>query len=276
MNKNKTINLHLISDGTGQTVRYLAKSALAQFEGVKAKCYYWPLICGQDDLQKCLNKIMQKPGVVLYTLRNQVMAEKLNLFCDQEQLPCLSVIDDILQTLEKYLGANLTSRHNHFRLNTENLGKVMAINFAIKHDDGACIESIDQADIIIVGASRVSKTPTAIYLACNGYKTANIPYIQGIKLPERLLGIQDKMIVALVASPARLSEVRFSRLSDAPFNISCNYASISAVSSECRLAKQIFLEHNWPIVDVTYNAIEETAAEIIKLYYLFQAKMTKL
>jgi regulator of PEP synthase PpsR (kinase-PPPase family) len=272
MNKNKTLNLHLISDGTGQTVNHLANSALAQFEDLKAKRYYWPLIHDQRDLQKCLNKITEKPGIVLHTLRNNILAEKLNVFCSQMQLPCFSAIDNLLNILKKYFGNNVAPEHNINRLNAEHFDKVEAINFTIKHDDGASIESINQADIIIVGASRVSKTPTAIYLAYNGYKTANIPYIQDILLPKELTQITDKMIVALVASPARLSEVRFNRVSEAPLNVSINYASLNFVAQECKLAKQSFLEHNWPIVDVTYKSIEETAAEIIKLYYLFKQK----
>jgi regulator of PEP synthase PpsR (kinase-PPPase family) len=271
MEKLKTLNLHLVSDGKEQTVKHVAISTLAQFDTIKLKKYYWSLGKRQDDLQNCLNKISAKPGIVLYTLNNEAIAEQLHNFCTKINVPCISAIDNVLNAFKKYLGIKSPNNQNT-KLDKGYFDKIEAMNFSIKHDDGQSLETLDQADIIIVGPSRSSKTPTSMYLAYNGYKTANVPYVPGIGLPETLNNIKNILIVGLIVNPSRLSEIRYNRLIDMQSELNTDYVNILAITDECTMAKKTFLAHSWPIVDVTYKSIEETAAAIIKLYHLFKSR----
>ena len=267
------LNFHLVSDSTCQTVKTVAAEALGYFQNLQVNYYHWPLLATQEDLNNCLDKIGAKPGFILYTLKEGEISKRLLDFCAQNNLPCASAIESVVNVLKSYLGSAILGTQPSTRLNAQYFSKLEAMNFAIKHDDGQSTETIDQSDIIIVGASRSSKTPTSMYLAYNGYKTANVPYIPNIELPIELKKITHILIIGLSINPSRLAEIRYNRLAEIGGDLNSDYIKISAVNNECKLAKQEFMQYNWPIIDVTYRSIEETAAAIMKLYYNFQRKI---
>jgi regulator of PEP synthase PpsR (kinase-PPPase family) len=274
MSMDKILNLHLISDGTCQTIKILTNAIVSHFEHCELKQYDWPLVKNQADLDNCFKKILQQPGMVLYTLRDKAIIDELNTFCHNQNLLCISALDHLIEVFRGYTGTEPSKTPSN-RLNEKYFHRVQALEFALKHDDGQSLESIGDADIIIVGVSRSSKTPTSIYLANSGYKTANIPYIGGIELPKDLLNMQNKFIVGLIADPQRLIDVRQNRLleihKENHESLNTNYVNMANIMDECRAAKKIFIQHNWPIIDVTYKSVEETTAGILKLYYTFNS-----
>jgi regulator of PEP synthase PpsR (kinase-PPPase family) len=261
--------LHLISDGTCHCLTAIANSVISYFDNADLKQYYWPLIQTEEDLRNCCEKIIAKPGMVLYTLRDSKIIQQLQDCCYDLNIPAIAPIDQVIGGFHDYFGLT-RSAEQHNRLNEKYFSRMEAINFTLNHDDGRSIETIDKADIIIVGPSRSSKTPTAMYLSYQGYKIANIPFIFDLALPEQLTALSNKLVIGLIVTPARLSALRYSRLSEINGAGNTNYFDINHVTQECIMAKRIFLERNWPIFDVTYKSIEEISAEILKTYYLFQ------
>jgi regulator of PEP synthase PpsR (kinase-PPPase family) len=217
-------------------------------------------------------KIIEKPGMVLYTIREEALKNMLSKFCSEIGVPCIPVIDPIINEFKSYFNLEVSSNKNT-RLNGVYFDKVEAINFSLNHDDGQSMETLFEADIILVGASRSSKTPTAVYLAYNGYKIANVPYVLGLPLPEDLILLKNKFIVGLAINPVRLAEIRYNRLIEMQSDLNSDYINIAQVSKECKEVRKIFAENNWPVVDVTAKSIEEISAEIIKLYYLFEGNL---
>jgi hypothetical protein len=268
----QSFNLHLISDGTCQTIKAVANSVISHFADIELKQYYWPLIKQHNDFELLCQKIAEKPGMVLYTLRDAKLAAELCYFCAELGVPCVAAIDNVIAEFKQYFGVEVSFDH-HNRLNARYFDRVDAINFSLNHDDGQSTDTLSQADIILVGASRSSKTPTSVYLAYNGYKTANVPYIMDLPLPADLFLLKNKFIVGLVINPARLAEIRYNRLIDMQGDLSSDYINIGQVTKECKEARKTFIEHNWPVVDVTAKSIEEISAEIIKLYYLFEESL---
>jgi regulator of PEP synthase PpsR (kinase-PPPase family) len=270
----KILNLHLISDGTCQTIKVVANSVLSHFADVELKQYYWPLIKSAQDFEALRQKILDKPGMVIYTLRDENITKMLNDFCLQIGVPCVPAIDHVISEFKNYFEVELSLGKNN-RLNERYFDRVDAINFSLNHDDGQSTDTLSQADIILVGASRSSKTPTSVYLAYNGYKTANVPYIIGLPLPSDLFALKNRLIVGLVINPARLAEIRYNRLIEMQSDLSSDYIDIGQVTKECKEARKTFADNNWPVVDVTAKSIEEISAEIIKLYYLFEGGLKR-
>jgi [pyruvate, water dikinase]-phosphate phosphotransferase / [pyruvate, water dikinase] kinase len=264
----KKIIIHLLSDSSGQTVKYAAKSAITLFPEIEVKKYHWMMIRNKESLNEAMKKIKQKPGIILYTISDPELRSTLKQFCEKLKLPCISVVGKLVKEISSYLGIdveNVTLRANKF--DESYFDKMDAIDYTIRHDDGQSLESLDEADIILIGPSRTSKTPTSVYLAYNGFKTANVPYVYNHNFPDSLDNVNNALIVGLIINPNRLVEIREARMNLLQMRALTDYTSVKIVQEECREVKKICVKKNWPIIDVSSRSIEETSAIIMKYYY---------
>lgn len=260
-------HLHLVSDSTGETLITVARAAVAQYEGIAAIEHVYPLVRSHTQLQRVLSEIETAPGIVLYTLVEQDLAERLEEVCRATSSPHLSVLAPVHSLLSSYLGAHSTARPGaQHMLNAEYFKRIDAMNFTLLHDDGHLPHDLDEADVILVGVSRTSKTPTAIYLANRGMKTANIPLVPGVPPPAVLETARKALIVGLVATPERIVQIRQNRLLSLKADDDTSYVDRDAVAEEIAASRRLFARHNWPMIDVTRRSIEETAAAILDLY----------
>jgi hypothetical protein len=260
-------HLHLVSDSTGETLTTIAKAASVQYAQVRPIEHMHPLVRSTRQLKRVLQEIEQTPGIVLYTLVNSELSGELERRCRELNTPCLAVLKPVLQAFEAYLGApqKPTIAGQHV-LDQDYFKRIDALNFTMAHDDGRLPENLSDADIVLLGISRTSKTPTSIYLAQRGYKTTNLPLVPSIDLPEKLTQPHTAFVVCLVASADRISEVRRNRamlLSDRDLD---EYVDRSRIAAEIAYTRRICAKNGWPVIDVTRRSIEETAATIIQLY----------
>jgi regulator of PEP synthase PpsR (kinase-PPPase family) len=260
-------HLHLVSDSTGETLIAVSRAAAAQYESVSAIEHVYPLIRNEAQLDRVIVGLENAPGIVLYTLVDQALAKRLETACAEFGCPCLSVLDPVLSIFQAYLGLSYTHRPGaQHVLNSDYFKRIDALNYTMMHDDGQQGQDLDAADIILVGVSRTSKTPTSIYLANRGYKTANVPLVPGIPTPPELETVKKPLVVGLVASPERIVQIRQNRLLtlNAPEN--SPYIDKTAVTEEIAHSRRLCARHNWSMIDVSRRSIEETAAAIIDLY----------
>jgi [pyruvate, water dikinase]-phosphate phosphotransferase / [pyruvate, water dikinase] kinase len=260
-------HLHLVSDSTGETLITVARAVVAQYEGVAAIEHVYPLVRSQTQLARVLSEIENAPGIVLYTLVERDLAERLEEVCRNTGSPHLSVLEPVHSLLSSYLGAASTARPGaQHMLNAEYFKRIDAMNFTLLHDDGHLPADLDDADVILVGVSRTSKTPTAVYLANRGVKTANIPLVPGVPPPAVLNSARRALIVGLVATPERIVQIRQNRLLSLNADDDTSYVDREAVAEEIAASRRLFARNNWPMIDVTRRSIEETAAAILDLY----------
>jgi hypothetical protein len=258
-------HLHLISDATGETLLAAGRAASAQYKDARAIEHIYPLIRTERQLQKVFEEIDSEPGIVLYTIVDQGLAKLIDERCHEMGLPCVSVLEPVLTVFQSYLGTPAGRRVGaQHVLDAEYFRRIDALNFTMEHDDGQLPANMDEADIVLVGISRTSKTPTSIYLANRGIKTANIPIVLGVPMPQRLIEASRPLIVGLVATAERISQVRQNRMLGAGHDPS-EYVDRAAIAAELAYARQICTRHNWPTIDVTRRSIEETAAAIVAL-----------
>lgn len=260
-------HLHLISDATGETLLAAGRAAAAQYSHARAIKHMYPLIRTEKQLAKVLEGIDTEPGIVLYTVVDQKLALRIDEACAAMGIPCVSVLEPVLATFQSYLGAPAHRRASaQHVLNADYFRRIDALNFTMEHDDGQLPPDLEEADIILIGISRTSKTPTSIYLANRGIKTANIPLVLGIPLPEALLHTVKPLIVGLIASAERISHIRENRLLGAsPGLDNSTYTDRMNIAQELAYARNICERNNWPVIDVTRRSIEETAAAILAL-----------
>lgn len=259
-------HLHLVSDATGETLTTIAKAASVQYAQVRPIEHMHPLVRTSRQLKRVLQEIEQAPGIVLYTIVNKDLMEELERRCRELKVPCLHVLQPIMQVFESYLGAPQTPTvAGQHVLDADYFRRIDALNFTMTHDDGRLPDDLNTADIVLLGISRTSKTPTSIYLAQRGYKTANLPLVPSLPLPEALTRKHSAFVVCLVASPDRISEIRRNRallMSDRDLD---DYVDRSSIASEIAYSRKICGQYGWPIIDVTRKSIEESAATIIRL-----------
>ena len=259
-------HLHLISDSTGETLNTIAKAAAVQYAQVRPIEHMHPLVRTPKQLKRVLQEIEQAPGIVLYTVVNPALAEEIERRCRELKVPSLAALTPIMKVFESYLGAPQTPTvAGQHVLDAEYFKRIDALNFTLAHDDGQLPEDLNTADIVLLGISRTSKTPTGIYLAQRGYKTTNLPIVPSIPLPSRLVEPHSALVVCLVASVERIAEVRRNRamlMSDRDMDTYVDRDLIAAEIAHCR---KICGQHGWPVIDVTRKSIEESAAMIIKL-----------
>jgi hypothetical protein len=259
-------HVHLVSDSTGETLNALAKAASARFEAIIPIEHLYVLMRSPKQLERALNEIESYPGLVLHTIVDADIRNRLENHCRALDIPAIAVLDPLVVALSRYLGAAVSNRigaqHN---LDNEYFNRIDALNFAIAHDDGALADKIKAADVILVGVSRTSKTPTCIYLGHRGYRAANIPLVPGREAPIELEGDNLPLVVGLVASPERLVQIRRNRMLSLNNNPDSSYTDTEAVRNEIIKARRLFERKGWPVIDVTRRSIEETAATIISL-----------
>lgn len=260
-------HLHLISDATGETLLAVGRAAAAQYATVSSIEHVFPLIRNQKQLSHALSEVEANPGIVLYTLVDKELATRLETHCRELGLPCLSILGPVLGLFQNYLGAETTPRvGGQHTLNADYFRRIDALNFTMVHDDGQHTEDLEQADVILVGVSRTSKTPTSIYLANRGIKTANIPLVPGIEPPPQLQTTVKPLVVGLYASPERIVQIRQNRLLTLNAQqTDSSYIDRQAVSEEIASSKRLCAQHGWPSIDVSRRSIEETAAAVLAL-----------
>ncbi|WP_293811847.1 pyruvate, water dikinase regulatory protein [uncultured Bosea sp.] len=259
-------HLHLVSDATGETLIAVSRAAAAQYETVSAIEHVYPLVRSEAQLARVLAEIEASPGVVLYTLVEPEWQEKLENFCRELGCPCLSVLQPVLSLFQSYLGqASAPKPGAQHVLNTEYFRRIDAMNYTLLHDDGQMGGDLDNADVILVGISRTSKTPTSIYLANRGIKTANIPLVPNIPLPPELENAKKPLIVGLIASADRIVQIRQNRLLSLRADDDTAYVDPTAVADEVTQSRRLCARKGWPVIDVTRRSIEETAASILDL-----------
>lgn len=260
-------HLHLISDATGETLIAAGRAAAAQYKDARALEHIYPLIRTEKQLANVLEEIELEPGIVLFTLVDQGLARMIEERCAAMGLPCVSVLEPVLTVFQSYLGTPAGRRVGaQHVLDADYFRRIDALNFTMEHDDGQLPDDVEEADIVLVGISRTSKTPTSIYLANRGIKTANIPIVLGVPIPESLASAEKPLVVCLIATAERVAQVRQNRLLGAsPSFDAQSYIDRGAIGEELAYARQICKRHGWPTIDVTRRSIEETAAAIVAL-----------
>jgi len=269
--RNKSISVyfhvHLVSDSTGETLVAMMKASCAQFRHATPLEHLHALVRSEEQMAKTLETIETRPGVVLYTLANPERRKTLEKFCTEKRIPFVSILDQSLAMMGRYLGASVSHEIAAQRtLDSDYYDRIAALDFAMAHDDGQNLMGLREADIILLGISRTSKTPTSIYLANRGYKTGNIPLVPTSPIPPVLDSFDNPFIVGLVAQPERISQIRSQRLVGLNENRTTNYTKLENIQDEMKDAKRLFAKKGYPIVDVTRRSIEETSAKIITLY----------
>lgn len=260
------LHLHLLSDSTGETLENIAKAALAQYDDVETNRHFWPMVRSEAHLQRVLHEIAQNPGLVLFTLVNPETRKTLEAQCRALGLPAVAPLDPVTDALSALLGQTAKARPGRqHMLDAAYFARVDAIQFTIAHDDGIAPEDWEEADIVLAGVSRSSKTPTSIYLANRGYKTANIPLVLEVPPPRALFTLKRPLVVGLTTSAERLVQVRRNRLLSLNQSPETAYVDQEVVAREVAAARRLFADNGWPVIDVTRRSIEETAAAIIAL-----------
>ena len=259
-------HLHLVSDATGETLNSVTRACLVQFEGVTPIEHSWTLIRTPGQMEKVLSGIKLHPGLVLYTIVNDKLRQVLLEGCRRIGVTVVPVLDPVMVAIGAHFG--LTARGQSGRQHTmdqEYFDRIAAMDYALAHDDGQSARSYDDADVILIGVSRSSKTPTCIYLANRGIKAANVPIVPGCPLPPELFTVRGPLVVGLTKDANQLIQIRRNRLQMIAKDEETNYVDANSVREEVAQARRLCSDHNWPVLDVTRRSIEETAAAIIQL-----------
>jgi regulator of PEP synthase PpsR (kinase-PPPase family) len=260
-------HLHLVSDSTGETLITVARAVAAQYANVTPVEHVYPLVRSQKQLDRVLTEIEEAPGIVLFTLLEKDLVGRLEAKCQEINSPSLSIIGPVMQLFQAYLGASTTGRVGaQHTLNAEYFKRIDALNYSMMHDDGQHVEGLEEADVVLVGVSRTSKTPTSIYLANRGVRTANVPLVPGIPIPPQLEVLKKPLVVSLHATPERLIQIRQNRLLSLGADTGNeDYIDRQSVTEEVTFARRLSAKYGWPLLEVTRRSIEETAAAIMKL-----------
>ena len=259
-------HVHLVSDSTGETLNAMAKAVAARFEGVIPIEHIYALVRSPKQLDRVLEEIESAPGVVLHTIVDKELREALEHECRRLGIPHMAALDPLVSALSRYLGASLTTRVGaQHALDTEYFNRIEALDFAIHHDDAQNAEGLENADVVLVGVSRTSKTPTCIYLAHRGVRAGNIPLAPGVEPPPVLFRLKKPLVVGLVISPDRLVGIRRNRLLSLNERRESDYVDTDAVREETIKSRRMFEREGWPIIDVSRRSVEETAAAVMNL-----------
>ena len=260
------LHLHLVSDSTGETLEMIAKAALAQFDDADVVRHFWPMVRSQAHLDRILADITASPGLVIFTVVSLDIRKMLEERCHATGLPCVPALDAVIDSLENMFGQQAKARPGRqHTMDDAYFARVEAIQFTIAHDDGVGWEDWEEADIVLAGVSRCSKTPTSIYLANRGFKVANIPIVVESPPPPALFGLRSPLVVGLTTAPERLIQVRRNRLLSLNQTPGTAYVDTDKVAREVQFARRMFADNAWPVIDVTRRSIEETAAAVISL-----------
>jgi hypothetical protein len=263
---NRKFHLHLVSDATGETLNTIAKAACAQFEGIEVQEHFYALVRSQRQLQRVIDHIREEPGPVYFTVVNPELRRELEAQCTALGVPFQGVLDEPIAMMRQYLGAAETHRPGaQHDVDHRYLQRMEALSYTISHDDGQALERLSEAQVVLVGASRTSKTPTCVYLAIRGVRAANVPIVPGLPVPPQLADAKGPLIVGLWASPDRLVQIRRNRLNTLGEGRDTPYVDLEAVRAEVTATRKLYENHGWPAIDVTRRSVEETAAAVLNL-----------
>ncbi|MDE0651961.1 MAG: kinase/pyrophosphorylase [Gammaproteobacteria bacterium] len=263
---NPVVHLHLVSDATGETVRTLGRACVSQFDGIAVREHFWVLVRNTDQLLGVIEGIRATPGVVLATVVNDQLRHLLEVACREAGAPFVSLLDEPVTAISEWAGRPAHHRPGRRqRLDDRYFDRIDAMQFTMVHDDGQMSDDLNEADIVVIGVSRSSKTPTCIYLANLGYKAANVPFVPEVPLPEQVMQLTRPLVVGLTVDPGRLVQVRRNRLRTLHEQRETDYVDLDRVRTEVAASRRLFSEKGWPSIDVTRRSIEETAAGIIRL-----------
>jgi len=261
-----SIILHKISDATGQTLDVVSRACMAQFSDVKVKEKRWTMVRNKELVHEALEGIKNAPGFVIFTVVDDELSEQLVLGCKKLKVPCIDLLNPVLSQMGNYLGLVRDSRPgSQHVMDADYYSKIDALHYVLAHDEGQSLKDIDEADIVLVGVSRTTKTPTSIYLANRGYKTANVPYVPGMKLPTELVNASRPLIIGMTKDPERLVHIRLQRMEMQGHSEESDYTDLDAVAEEIMESRTVCETHNWPMLDVTKKSVEETADTIIQM-----------
>jgi len=264
--EHKVFHVHLVSDATGETINNIARACLVQFEGIQVEEHFWSLIRTKRQLDLVFEGLRQWPGLILYTFIDESLRRSLNDHCLIHNLPSLSVLEPVLGAMAAYFGTAFDrDPGRQHALDADYFARIEAMDFAISLDDGNKMEKLEEADVVILGVSRTSKTPTSIYLSHRGIRAANVPIVPGIQIDVDFSKLKKPLIVGLTKDPDSLVETRLSRLKLLQDSEKSNYTDPEMVREEVLRARRLFARLSCPVIDVTRRSIEETAAEILML-----------
>tara|TARA_Y100001970_G_scaffold65506_1_gene83787 strand:- start:1719 stop:2546 length:828 start_codon:yes stop_codon:yes gene_type:complete len=268
-------NIYLISDSTGETLDRIFLALKAQFENFNYQINQFSFTRTETQIKKIIEKAdKNKNSIILYTIVNSKLAKFLAEESNKKKIPCFGVLGELILNFSKLLNQKASHEPSgQHILNKEYYDRIEAIQFTMNHDDGNNVEGIEKSDVVLLGVSRTSKTPTSIYLANRGYKTSNIPLVNEKSVPENMKKIKFKpCVVGLITDASRLFEIRKNRLTSLKENDNSEYINLDQIKKELESSKKIFRINNWPTIDVTRKSVEETAASIIKIYEIKKKK----
>ena len=264
--KRQSFHLHLVSDSTGETLMSIGRAAAAQYQGASSMEHIYPLVRSRDQLDRAIAEIETAPGMVLYTLVEPELSQRLEDACREAGAPTFSVLGPILNFFGAYIGMEATPKPGaQHMLNADYFRRIEALNYTMMHDDGQNVDTYEDADVVLLGVSRTSKTPTSIYLANRGVRTANIPMVPDVALPPSVRTLVRPLVVGLLATPDRIIQIRRNRLLSLKADDQSDYVDRRRVTEEIAESRRFFERHGWPTIDVTRRSIEETAAAIMDL-----------
>ncbi|MBC8269618.1 MAG: kinase/pyrophosphorylase [Rhodospirillaceae bacterium] len=263
----KHFHLHLVSDATGETVNLVARASLVQFDNIEQTKHVWNMVRSESQIRDIIEGVKENPGFVLYTLVDNEMRNLLENSCRELKVPCIPILDPVVSALGSYLKAEIRAAPGRQHvMDAEYFSRIEALHFVLSHDDGQATRSLNEADVIIVGVSRTSKTPTCIYLANRGLKAANVPIVPGCALPPELMQSKKPLVVGLTNDPRQLVQIRRNRLRSLGQDEETDYIDPETVTREVKEAKRLYTSQGWPVIDVTRKSIEEVSAKILQLY----------
>ena len=270
--------IFLISDSTGETLDRIFLSLKAQFKNIEYKVNSYSFTRTENQILKILDLAKNEPNsIILYTIVDNSLAKFLANNCDQKKIPCFGVLGSLILSFSKLFNQKASHEPSgQHVLNEEYYNRIEAIQFTMNHDDGNLLKDVEKSDIILLGVSRTSKTPTSIYLANKGYKTANIPLVNKSSIPETIKKNPQKFcIVGLTTEAERLADIRKNRMNSLKENSNQDYTDLEKIRKEVEEAKNTFKKYKWPTIDVTRKSVEETAASIIKIHDIYLSKNIK-
>ncbi|MCK5446015.1 MAG: kinase/pyrophosphorylase [Rhodospirillaceae bacterium] len=263
----RKFHLHKVSDATGETLEVVARACLAQFPEAEPVEHAWPMVREENQIAEVLAGVKANPGFVIFTIVDDHLVEKLVHGCRQLQVPCIDLLNPVLAQLGNYLGTAQTARPgSQHVMDADYFSKIEALHYVLAHDDGKSVRDIEQADVVLFGVSRTSKTPTCIYLANHGLKAANIQITPGIPTPPEAIHAQRPLKIGLTKNPKRLVQIRRQRLELNGQHEETDYVDFDSVAEELLEAEALYDENGWDVIDVSRKSIEETAATIMQLH----------
>ena len=266
------LHMHLVSDSTGDTVTAVARAGISQFDGVSPVEHVWSFVRSTAQVEQVLSMVKALPGVVIFSLVSTELRNALQEGCRELKMPCVPILDGVFQALSSLLGTETRQQvGRQHAMDDGYFSRIAAMDFMLQHDDGQCPWDLNEADIVLVGVSRASKTPTCIYLANRGLKTANVPVVLDCPLPKELGDLTRPLVVGLTINPEPLVQIRSNRLRQmergvSSLKLSDDYIEMERVRAELVYARRLFAKYDWPVIDVTRRSVEETAAAVFQLF----------